>query len=169
MELTKKDRIYLINQYEILKRLDQDNSAGYDEYIKILSNGYAVFYNMIDMWVSDDMSAEEGKFVLDILSIYRIVEDFKRRNPEVKEIQDHNWKHFRGFDGNNESEYMGFVQFLIHTQGKFTEQLQYQSATDNYNSHMPCLDKYRRMVQKWADLGKQYQYPKETLLEILNA
>ena len=34
---------------------------------------------------------------------------------------------------------------------------------------MPCVEKYKKMVQKWNDLGKKYQYPKEAILEILNA
>jgi len=124
---------------------------------------------MIDMWVYDEMPPEEGMFVLDILSIYRFVEDYKRRNPKDKDVIEHLWNNFKGFDGNNETEYMGFVQFLIQTQGKFSEQMQYLVTTDNFNSHMPCVEKYKKMVQKWNDLGKKYQYPKEAILEILNA
>ena len=32
MELSKKDRIILFNQYEILKRLDTDNAEQYEIY-----------------------------------------------------------------------------------------------------------------------------------------
>lgn len=169
MQLTKKDRLFLINQYEILKRLDKENPDGYDEYIKILSSGYTIFYDMIDQWIFDEMPEDEGRFVLDILSIYRVIEDYKRKNQSDSEIKDHHWGTFRGFDGNNETEYMSFTQFIIHTQGKFGEQLEYQRKTDNYNSHMPTLQKYKHMVQKWVELGKPYQIPRETILEIINS
>ena len=44
MELSKKDRIILFNQYEILKRLDTDNAEQYEIYQDILAQGFEYNY-----------------------------------------------------------------------------------------------------------------------------
>ena len=169
MDLSKKDRLFLINQYEILKALNPDYSSDYEESIEILQNGYETFYSRFDNSVYDEMSSEKSSLVFDILGIYRSVEDYKHNNPGDEEIEGHSWSNFKGFDGNNETEYMAFTRFLIEKQEKFTEQLVYKQETDNYNSHMPTLEQYRNMVQKWRELGENYETSKDNILQILNA
>lgn len=169
MNLSKKDRVFLINQYEILKSLNHDSASHYEELIEILQNGYEIFYSEFEEWISDDMPSEKCRLVLDILTFYRSVEDYKRKNTDDKEIEGHLWSNFKGFDGNNESEYFLFTQFLIEKQKKFSEQLAYQKQTDNYNSHMPTLQKYQNMIQKWKELGEKYETSKDNIIEILNA
>jgi uncharacterized protein YfbU (UPF0304 family) len=169
MELTKKDRIVLINQYEILKRLDPDNADHYGELCEILRNGYEYFYSMIDKGADADMPSKEGRLVVDILDFYRSVEDYKYRHPDDKELSEHPWGTFKGFDGNNETNYMAFARFLIERQSKFTEQMQYREQTDNFNSHSrTTLPKYRRIVAKWYEKGREYMTSKEVILEVLN-
>ena len=167
MDLSKKDRVFLINQYQILKSLYPNESSHYDELIEILQNGYEIFYSMIDEWVGDEMPADQGRLVLDILNFYRFVEDYKLNNPDDKEVNDNLWSLFRGFDGNSESEYMGFARFLINRQNKFSEQQQYKQKTDNFNSHMPTLEKYSNMIQAWRKLGGNYLNSREDILTVL--
>ena len=169
MNLSKKDRAFLINQYEILKALNPDSASHYEELIEILQTGYKIFYSEIDKYVEDDIPSEKGRLVLDILNFYRSVEDYKHNNPGDKEIEGHPWSNFKGFDGNYESEYFVFTQFLIEKQKKFSEQLAYQKQTDNYNSHAPMLQKYTNMIQKWKELGGKYEKSKDNIIEILNA
>ena len=169
MEITKKDRVFLINQYEILKRLDPGNASSYDEKIEILTDGYEVFYSSIDEWISEDMPASEGKLVLDVLDIYSLIQIYKRDNPEDSEVGNHSWSSFRGFDGNNETEYMAFTRFLIDRQGKFSEQAPRKDKTDNFNSHTPVVDKYHSMVQAWRSMPGKYALSREQILTILNA
>ena len=40
MQLEKKDRLILINQYTILQLLDPDNKDSYEENIEVLRDGY---------------------------------------------------------------------------------------------------------------------------------
>ncbi len=169
MDLSKKDRLFLINQYEILKALNPDYSSDYEESIEILQNGYETFYSRFDGFVYDGMSSEQSRLVFDILDVYRSVEDYKQNNPGDEEIKGHIWSNFKGFDGNHEIDYLAFTRFLIEKQVKFTEQLEYQKATDNYNSHMPTLEQYRNMVQKWHEMGGDYEASKDQILAILNA
>lgn len=169
MKLTKKDRIILINQYKILAALNPNEASRYEELVEILENGFEVFYSLIDEWIADEMSAGDGEFVLEILDFYRLVEDYKYKNPEDTDITSHAFSTFKGFDGNHETEQMFFVRFLLTTQGRFTEQEQYKMKTDNFNSYMPMIDHYKRIVQKWNETGREYEPTKERILEILNA
>ena len=169
MQLTKKDRVFLINQYEILKRLDAENSSSYDERIQILRDGYEIFYHSVDEWISDDMPESESKFVLDVLDMYRTIHDYRTNHPSETETSAHHWSYFRGFDGNNEGSYLGFTKFLIYKQDKFAEQLGYKDKSDDFNSHAPLMPIYRRMLDTWEAQGKSFQLTKESILEILNA
>lgn len=167
MELSKKERLLLINQYKILAALEKDEASHYNELIQILENGYSIFYSMIDSWVSGDMSEEDSRFVLDILDLYRAIEGVKRKS-QSDELNSHNYSIFMGFDGNNETECMAFARFLVQVQGKFREQEKYLRNNDNMNSHMPMIPKYMKMLEE----SKNYDIwnmSVQSALSILNA
>ena len=100
MKLTKLERLNLINQYTILAKLSPDDAEHYEELKTILEDGYEIFYSSLDMWISEDMPEEEGKFVLDILDLYRFIEDYKSRSPNSLVLENH-YSIFLWFDGNN--------------------------------------------------------------------
>lgn len=168
MELTKKDRLVLINQYRILAALNKDDESHYKELIEVLERGYSIFYSLVDEWVSEDMPEAEGKFVLNILDLYRAIEDLKRSTKDERLLKNP-YSHFSGFDGNNETQHMGFCRFLIEKQGKFQEQKPYLLKTDNMNSHMPMIGKYKRMLQVAAQIPSIWNMSVENALQILEA
>lgn len=88
---------------------------------------------MIDDWVSDDM-AEEGRFVLDVLSLYEMIDDYLTAHPTDTEVGGHPWAKFHGFDGNNESQHYGFTRFIVDQQGRFPGLKKY-GAQLGLNSH----------------------------------
>lgn len=168
MKLSKKDRVLLINQYKLLAALYKEEEAHYRELIGILENGYEIFYSMIDEWISGDMPTDEGKFVLNILDLYRAIDDLKRSS-KSQELANHPYSFFHGFDGNNETEYMGFCRFLIDEQGKFQEQKQYFLKNDHLNSHIPMIDKYKRMLEVAENISDIWSMTVEDALKILEA
>ena len=168
MEISKKDRVILINQYRILSALNKDAEDHYNELIGILENGYEIFYSMIDEWILDDMPIDNGKFVLNILDLYRAIEDLKRSSKN-QDLHKHHHSYFAGFDGNNETQYMGFARFLIEKQGKFSEQRQYLRKNDNLNSHVPMRGKYKRMLEKANSIENIWKMSVEDALKILDA
>ena len=167
MELSKKDRQILINQFSILKIIDSDNAETYSNYEEILFYGYKILYPDI-FGLYDEMPENEGNLVFDILSIYRLIEFYKRDHPDDEEITNHLWRHFEGFDGNNEGEYHGFTLFLIDKYNRFAELSEYKAMTDNFNSHAPMLDKYKNMIKRWEDLNKDLS-TRENILAVLEA
>jgi hypothetical protein len=168
MDLTKIERQTLINQYEILKLLtDNDGDVEhYEELIQILHDGYSIFYDDA-VHVYDGMSKEDCKFVLDVLDMYRAIEDYKHKSPKDDEVQNHVWGIFHGFDGNNETPMLGFTRFLIEKQGKFTEQIPYKDKVDSWNSHAQLVETYERMMAKWKANKNQHGLTRDEVLGLL--
>jgi uncharacterized protein YfbU (UPF0304 family) len=169
MELSKKDRVILINQYRILSHLDPENRSDYEQIIEVLQRGYTIFYSMVDDWVADEMLEDEGHFVIQILNIYRHIEGYKQKNPGDKEVNEHPYAVFAGFDGNEEGKFFGLARFMIERLDKWVEQKPYWKQTDGLNSHAPMVDKYERMIAKWKEAGGGYEFNRERVLQILNA
>jgi hypothetical protein len=113
------------------------------------------------------MPKSEGDLVLDILTVYRLIEAYKNKHPEDKEVANHYWSDFRGFDGTNESEYLSFTEFLIHKQGKFSEQLQNKNLPTDFNSHSAVLSRYRQMVAVWKQADDRNLLSREDILKML--
>lgn len=168
MNLSKTERLILINQYEILKQLDNENATDYENLIEILINGYTTFYYKFDVRISSEVPEEVQRFVFDILDVYRVIEHYKRENPQDDQINNHPWNHFQGFDGNEETEYFSFVRFLINDENRFAEQIPYREATDEFNHHFPTLDKYQAMINQWNNLNRILDNHK-SVMQVLQA
>ena len=169
MKLDTLQRMMLVNQYEILSHLDPTSKSYYDERIEILRSGYEVFYDGFTAAYDSPMSVSESKFVLDVLDMYRAFEGFKHNNPKTTVFDKKFNAYFRGFDGNNETSYMGFVQFLIDVQKKYGEQLPYKDKTDDFNSHMPMADNYRKMLEVRSKLPNKFALSEADIEAILKA
>lgn len=141
MELTKKDRLILINQYQILKRLDPDSAKQYEQAIEILTNGYTLLYSRLGAGLTDsELCADKAQLVMDIIGACQAIEAYKSANPDDKEVSGHAWAKFRGFDANTEAEYLGYARFLL--QGNCPA------------SEAPTVAKYRMIASIWAAQGR---------------
>ena len=68
---TLEQRLILINQYKILEKLCPEDAEVYSQYREILEGGYTLNYNDLLQMISDDISEEQLREVLDILDMYR--------------------------------------------------------------------------------------------------
>jgi uncharacterized protein YfbU (UPF0304 family) len=50
---------------------------------------------LLDQWIDGEMPKEESRFVLDILDLYRAIEDLKRRTKDEELIQ-HSYSILKG-------------------------------------------------------------------------
>jgi uncharacterized protein YfbU (UPF0304 family) len=169
VKLTIKDRVILINQYDILSKLDADNASHYEKLINILKHGYEIYYNELTNEMSESMPESECAFVLHILDIYRIFDGYRRKYPDDRDFADHSWTFFKGFDANSESKYWSFTRFVILDKNLFGEQLKHKKPTDGFNAHMPVLDKYQRMISQWTEFGRKFELTKDEIYAILDA
>ena len=149
--MDKLKRYELINQLLILEKLYPEEADYYARNRKALENGYELQYSWLTENISDGLSEEECKEVLDILDMYRSITFSWQRLHEGEELPEK--LKFRGFDGNNETALMSYVQYFVIDLERFDE-LTYGKEHPYFNSHCPMLDKYRRMLSVW----KKYDF-----------
>lgn len=167
-KLTDVERFIIANQFEILSRLDALQGGHESEsYMRIAENlreGHEWLYSQMFDNLYDVLDEESAQHVLDVLQLY----DFLKFSYQVladksgisaKDVE------FDGFDGNNESEMLGFANAL-------RKDRRYESVIGEYckNSHYPTYDLYRRMLDKWAELGRpRYPLSRDTIIAIIEA
>jgi uncharacterized protein YfbU (UPF0304 family) len=153
MKLDKKERLALVNQFLILEKLYPEEADYHAKHRQAIAEGYELHYDWIFEGLWDGLSKEECKLVLDILDMYRALH-FASLKSENKELKEHYWLKFKGFDGNNESSYMAYCRYFIVDLERFDE-LRYDQEIPDLNSHMPSVPKYSSMLELWkCDLKK---------------
>jgi len=104
----------------------------------------------------DQETPEIVKEVVDILAMWSFIE---YRYQELSDVEKSQLADdaapfgkepkFRGFDGNNESEYMSIASFLINDLDRFGE-----FKGRSMNSHMPSIETYRRMLSTFEPMRR---------------
>lgn len=109
---------------------------------------WAPTWEMTGLFHSHIDKPEEVTLVVDTLDMWSFMEGaYAKLSAEDKKLLassvPHRGEHvqFAGFDGNNESTYLGIAQFLIHKMDRFTE-----FKGRELNSHAPSVGRYRRML-----------------------
>ncbi|WP_250131935.1 YfbU family protein [Stutzerimonas nitrititolerans] len=153
MNLTKLERLNLINQFLILEKLYPEDSDYYAKHRKALQEGYTLHYKWIFEHLYDELSEEECKEVLNILEMYRAIAWSYMQNTGKSEVDERRYQ-FAGFDGNNETSQLSYTSYFIIELDRFQELL-YGKEYNDFNSHMPMLEKYRRMLAVWQGFGSQ--------------
>ena len=161
IELTDKERLFLANQHEILGHLNTDNSDYHFKLAEQLRDGHEWLYSQSFDYFSENLPSEDADLVLDILQVYELIGDTYSRLSDKSGISDTQVK-FPGFDGNNETEFMGFVDAL-EKDGRYVHVIK----AGQKNSHSAKVHVYERMIANWEALGKTMPLTKEQLLEIL--
>ncbi len=164
-KLSKKDRLTLINQYRILEKLEPEGATEYQNLITILQDGYEFEYHRLYELVSDPMSEDEGREVIQILMLFEALGDAYKNLEDKEGIDEYNIQ-FHGFSGNDETSHASYVEYLVEKANKFGHVVK----RGDYNSHSESLPDYRKMLSRWEQMGKP-RYPnrltKEQILEII--
>ncbi|MBN1515273.1 YfbU family protein [Candidatus Sumerlaeota bacterium] len=150
MELEKKDRLMLINQYLILEKLDPDpdNANKYKYYQGILKHGFESEYSAFLSDIDDGLSKEDCQKVQAFLNLYRFIKNSFDALDDKGEITEEQIR-FKGFDGTYESLHLAFARHLINEKEYCSELRQGQEDSD-LNSHCTMLDYYTRMFELWC-------------------
>ena len=168
MDLTKKERIILANQLKILEKLDPDAAKYYANHRKAIESGFKLHYSWIAESIDDnEMSEEECGEVLDVLDMYRAITYSYQQLEDKTDIELDAIK-FPGYDGNNESKQFSYTNFFITDLGRFDE-LRFGAEYPDFNSHLPMVDEYRRMLNIWKKYPHRHRLGKEQIKELLEA
>lgn len=143
MRLTPTERLFLINQYEILNRLDP---GSYEDKIKMLRSGFELeieseLFNRID---EEGLSKEDCIEVIDVLAMYDDLMISFEKLEDKKGLTEFDVT-FRGFDSADSSEgkQWSYALHLVEDQGKF------RTKVDDLKGYTPMLPKYREALSVW--------------------
>ena len=162
MDLSKKDRLILFNQYRILEKLYPDEEKDCQLAQKILLDGYELEYDgLVEMM--GDVSREVCNEVLDILQMFRSLYFSYEKLDDKLGIDEYDVK-FQGFDGNEEGQYYSYAEFFILDKRRYEE-----FSNCEINSHCNKLPQYRDMLNVWRQF-KRYSsdLTKEQILKTLS-
>lgn len=168
-KLSPAERAILINQYRIMG-LIEGNEDAYKKPIRVLSSGYELEYEDHIDGLHDPMTEEECKFVYDILWLYYLLKLAKNADAVANSGGDRDSSgrlrlenfepKFPGFDGNSEAKYLSYANFLIHEDGKFVEHKHYLNAHGGHKN-------YRKMLERWSELGDPTELTEDQADELL--
>lgn len=168
MELSRTERWMLANQYRILEALYPDEADAFAEAREALESGYELHYRWLAERIydaPDTMTAEECTEVVDILDMHRALKRSYEALSDKSGIEEYAIQ-FHGFDGNNETKQLAYARFFCNLDGgRFTE----LDRGDDFNSHMPSLDTYRRMLAEWKRLDKSHELSRDQIVKITEA
>ena len=166
--LTLKERVNFANQFEILAAVTKTADAEtYRRYATALREGYEAHYREIVEIFSDPLSREDCIETMDILAMYSDLLYSYDRLPDKSSVEGSDVL-FPGFDGNYEGARWRYVRYLFDDD-KFSSVKEAWKGHD-FNSHMPVLDGYRRMLAVWRkQRPTQQPMPAERIAEILQA
>jgi uncharacterized protein YfbU (UPF0304 family) len=147
--LTPFERLSLMNQLAILKKLEPDNAEDYDNQIEILHSGYTILYGDVFQSVYEEMDDEECRYVFDVLDMFRnLINSFNGLKDKQGLTEDD--VRFGGFDGNNEAKRWAFAKYLKKS-GRWQETL-----VGGLNSHSSTtMDRYPQMLERYEPIKQK--------------
>jgi uncharacterized protein len=166
--LSQVERLQLVNQFEILEKLDPENAKFYAEKREILERGYTILYEKVFNNIFEEMSMDECNYVFDVLEMHRALINSYDRLTDKAGLTPSDVA-FRGFDGNNESKRYAFAKHLKET-GRWEETLK-----GKLNSHFigtmhrypPMLERWKRIRDQKDDLGAEWGLTADQIKEII--
>lgn len=167
MDLSKKERLFLYNQYEILKLLNSKDKymvEQYEEYQDVLLNGYKYNYDNLIQGMFDDTPDEVSKFVWEVFNMFRaLYNSYHELGDDQKEKINLEEIKFQGYDGNEEGEYYSYSNFILEKMKRYHEI--YDNGKVELNSHSHMVPTYRKMLDAWVKVRDE-QYTKLTVKQI---
>ena len=169
MQLSKKDRVILIHQHQILQKLVPEEAAEHEKAIEILRYGYELLYDEIyqNVFEEEILSKDDCLEVWETLSMFDSI-DRTIQHLGLDHAPDRTTMFF-GYDGNNEGGFLGFAEFTVTKDNRFTY---LPMERENYfNSHMPARSVYQRMLETWKQVpsGARFPMTAKQLESVLNA
>ena len=166
MEMTNAQRLILSNQYYLMSQMDPENSAKYQRLQTIVERGYELQMRELNKEFGC-LTEAECREIIDIMEMYhamqesnKMLADEERKDVDQRRLQ------FLGFDIASEAQIVHYVRFLVDSEGLYP---QFDKADHHFNSQMPMLEKYRRMLTTWRNCPRQYHLCATELSQIFSA
>lgn len=170
MKMSDGEKIIILMLTELYEKLGIDGEMDPDFLRTAIFNdklwGIRWKYTGIPFCEAEDPAVV--KEVVDVLELWSFLErayaDLSEdQKAELETLVPHFGKDpkFRGFDGNNESEYMGTALFLVNELERFEE-----FKGRDFNCHHPSIEMYRRMLAVFNPIRKNLGFRSMSLHEL---
>jgi uncharacterized protein YfbU (UPF0304 family) len=161
-------RMVLANQYRMLALLDADDEGYWRRAAEMAIQAWPVEnlpdVEIIRSYQGDALTREDQHFVLDALNVFELLQDGERAGFTPK--SEHATTAFLGFDGNNESKLMSYARHAVENEHRFES---VKRASESFNSHMPTVELYQRMISTWERFGRPLHISKALFDALLDA
>lgn len=176
IHLSDGEKLILLALKDLFQHAKVDSDTDLEFISQVIYGGHywaprwkltGVFHNH-----ADDLG--NVKFVVDVLDMWSFIESAHKKltakdKARLEAEADSMGKHvkFRGFDGNNEADYLSIARFFIQDMGRFA-----QFKRHELNSHMPTVAAYRRMLSVFEPIRQHLlgtELSVDQLIEILQA
>ncbi|AYV22453.1 MULTISPECIES: YfbU family protein [Vibrio] len=166
MEMTNAQRLILSNQYYLMAKLTPENAEKYKRLQTIVERGYELQMREMNKEYGC-LVEDECREVIDIMEMYHAMQESnKMLSDEERNDVDQRRLQFLGFDIAAEAQLVNYVRFLIDSEGLYP---QFDKGDHHFNSHVPMLEKYRRMLVTWRNCPRQYHLSAAEFRQIFNA
>jgi uncharacterized protein YfbU (UPF0304 family) len=164
MEMSYAQRLMLVNQYKIMSLLEPDNAERFRRYQTIIERGYGLQMHELTKDFSE-LSEENCRTIIDIMEMYHALHISWSNLKDNAALEERRLA-FLGFDAATEAHYLGYVRFIVHTEGRYT---QFDSGTHGFNAQTPMWEKYQRMLTLWQTCPRQYHLSVNEIAQVINA
>lgn len=166
MEMTNAQRLILSNQYYLMSQMDPENSAKYQRLQTIVERGYELQMRELNKEFGC-LTEAECREIIDIMEMYHAMQESNKMLADQERAEvDQRRLQFLGFDIASEAQVVHYVRFLVDSEGLYP---QFDKADHHFNSQMPMLEKYRRMLTTWRNCPRQYHLCATELSQIFSA
>lgn len=164
MEMTPAQRLLLSNQYKIMAMLEPENAERYRRCQTIVERGYGLQLRELDSEFGE-LSEETCRTLIRIMEMHHALHVSWSNLKDPAGLEERRLT-FHGFDAATEAAYLGYVRFMVHTEGRYT---QFDSGTHGFNAQTPMWEKYQRMLALWHTCPRQYHLSANEIAQIINA
>ncbi|MGD8111103.1 YfbU family protein [Vibrio sp. TRT 21S02] len=166
MEMTNAQRLILSNQYYLMSQMDPENAQKYQRLQTIVERGYELQMQELNKDFGC-LVEQECREIIDIMEMYHAMQESNKMLSENEQQEvDQRRLQFLGFDIATEAQHVNYVRFLTESEGLYP---QFSKEEHHFNSQMPMLEKYRRMLSTWRSCPRQYHLCPTELKQIFNA
>ncbi|PIJ51491.1 hypothetical protein BL250_13990 [Erwinia sp. OLTSP20] len=165
MDISHAQRLIIANQYRLLARLEPAQEAHYRRLQTIVECGYGLQLSELAHDFGEMMSEALCRNVIDIMEMYHAIQVSWNNLKEKTDI-DVRRLNFLGFDAASEGQLLGYVRFLVESEGRYPD---FDASQHGFNAQTPMWQKYQRMLTLWQACPRQYHLSANEITQILNA